>query len=93
MTDDKLADELLDPDEILEIDPREALLADIDDMTSEVAEVQAGVVACQDQGDPITNGLVFSEMGDLTTRATDVLDACKADIERSSILDAELISA
>jgi len=93
VTDDILADELLDIDEIVDIDPRQELLNEIDTMQTEVTEVKQGVTALQIQGDPITNGTVFNEMTDLTARATAVLDACKADIERSSILDSDLISA
>jgi hypothetical protein len=90
---DALADELLDPDEIMELDPREELLNDIDAMQSEVSEVQQSVATIKQLGDPITNGTFFVEMSDLASRATSVLDSCKEDIERSSILDAELISA
>lgn len=90
---DKLASVLLDDDEILEVDPREQLLNEINDMENEVAQVQTGIQQVKTKGDPVKNGEFFVEMGDLTARATAVLDACKEDIERSSLLDAELISA
>lgn len=90
---DRLASVLLDEDDILKVDPREQLLSEIEDMKNEVAEVKTGIQTVRAKGDPITNGEFFVEMGDLTSRATSVLDECKKDIERSSILDAELISS
>lgn len=89
---DILEQELLEEDEIL-TDPRENLLAQIDEMQTEVKEVKTDITNLTNSGDPITNGEIFKELSDLTNRANSILDVCKEDIERSSILDAELVSA
>lgn len=86
---------LLDLDEIPDeiIDPREALLADIGEMKAEVVCVKTEIQEVQTTGNPITEVAIFNEMSDLNGRAVAILDACKDDIERSSLLDAEMISA
>ena len=93
---DKILDSLLHGDEIMEtpIDPRNDLLNEIEDYQNEIQSIQSGISTVKATGlSPVTNVDCFSELGDLTTRAVAVLDACKSDIERSSLLDADLIAS
>lgn len=96
---DILAEELLDKDNIIDsfsddaIDPRDALLNEINNMQTEVVDVKNSIDTLKTVGDPVTNGNFFNEMSDLASRANSVLDSCKQDIERSSILDADLVAA
>jgi hypothetical protein len=62
-------------------------------MTSEVSEIKKETESIKVSDDPITNLKIFNEVSDLINRGVAVLDTCKEDIERSSLLDAELVSA
>tara|TARA_E500000178_G_C17038997_1_gene765451 strand:+ start:6886 stop:7419 length:534 start_codon:yes stop_codon:yes gene_type:complete len=89
-----IVEELLDSNEIPEeFETPEDLLEGIANMTSEVAEIKQEVEDVKVSGDPITDIKIFNEVSDLINRAVAVLDTCKEDIERSSLLDAELVSA
>lgn len=92
-----IVQELLDdeeiPDELIEDKTPEELLKEIEGMTSEVAEIKKDVTEVKGSGDPVTDLGLFNEISDLINRAVAVLDTCKEDIERSSLLDAELVSA
>ena len=89
-----IVEELLDSSEIPEeFETPEDLLEGIANMTSEVAEIKQEVADVKVSGDPVTDIKIFNEVSDLINRAVAVLDTCKEDIERSSLLDAELVSA
>ena len=91
---DPIVEELLDSSEIPEeFETPEDLLEGIANMTSEVAEIKQEVADVKVSGDPVTDIKIFNEVSDLINRAVAVLDTCKEDIERSSLLDAELVSA
>ena len=90
----KIIDELLEVDEIPEdFETPEDLLEGIAQMTSEVSEIKKETESIKVSDDPITNLKIFNEVSDLINRGVAVLDTCKEDIERSSLLDAELVSA
>jgi len=89
-----IVEELLDSSEIPEeFETPEDLLEGIANMTTEVAEIKQEVADVKVSGDPVTDVKIFNEVSDLLNRAVAVLDTCKEDIERSSLLDAELVSA
>ena len=90
----KIIDELLEVDEIPEdFETPEDLLEGIAQMTSEVSEIKKETESIKVSDDPITNLKIFNDVSDLINRGVAVLDTCKEDIERSSLLDAELVSA
>ena len=85
---------LLEPDEIpQELDPREQLLSELDELSNEVVAIKQQTQVVKAKGNPITNIDVFNEMTDLSTRANEVLDAVRQEITSSSLVDPELIAA
>jgi hypothetical protein len=94
---DKLAEELLDENEILDsidiIDDKTKMLEDIDALTNEVKSVQQSANDIKIIGNPALDDTLFSEISDLNDRASSILDVCRDAIESTSIIDAELVSA